>query len=150
MDTMNNMHTLIKDARERRGYRTQGELADRIGRDVSWVSRLERGYLKEIPQPEMMEALADALGLTVAQMLDAAGYDVLPRADDPADVLTIRRDDPRADLLALLDGETDDAVRNVAVLVGAAKRLSAPSINPKRDIPSPKDDGITKRSASSA
>ena len=30
MDAMNNMHLLIKDARDRRGFRTQGELAERI------------------------------------------------------------------------------------------------------------------------
>lgn len=144
MITMNNMHQLVSDARERRGYRTQGDLAAVIGRDVSYVSRLERGLLKEIPQPEMMDALARALGVTVAELLDAAGYDVLPH-DEPSDVITIRRDDPRADLLSLLEGETDEGVRRAADLINAIRMYSGVGKNAKGDVPSSdRNDGTTE------
>lgn len=135
MITMNNLHQLVSEARERRGYRTQGDLAAVIGRDVSYVSRLERGLLKEIPQPEMMDALARALGVTVAELLDAAGYDVLPR-DEPSDVITIRRDDPRARVAEIMDAMPDD---QVAAWIAALEVLTdAASISANSEVPSSK------------
>ena len=139
--TMNNLHTLVKQARERRGFRTQGELAVRIGRDTSYVSRLENGALKEIPQPELLRDLADALGYTVVDLLRAAGYDV--DAPDTSEVITIRRDDPRARVAEIMDALPDEAVEQ---WIAALEVLTqAASVNTNRGISSPEGNDENRR-----
>lgn len=70
---MNKMGLLIRSARERKGW-NQKQLADKIGKDSSYVSRLETGRTKETPPAEDLGSLSDVLGVTVLDMLTAAGY----------------------------------------------------------------------------
>lgn len=103
MTGMAEFGALIKRAREQRGL-TGVELAHRIGRQHSFVVRYEKGQPSNLPDPHDFNAFARELGLSKTAMLEAAGYlDPEPASD----VLTIPADDPRADLLRMLDGETD-------------------------------------------
>lgn len=71
------MSTLGDFVRERRklvGYRTQEALAEKVGRDQAWVSRLER--IAETLPPDEMAIVAEALGVAQVELLEAAGYDV--------------------------------------------------------------------------
>src|SRR5690606_18822435 len=99
---------------------------------------------KEMPQPELMDTLSRVLGLSVAEMLTSAGYNVLPD-EEPGDLITIRRDDPRADLLSLLEGETDEGVRRAADLINAIRMYSGVGKNAKGAVPSSdRNDGTTE------
>ena len=114
MNCMNDLPALIRNARERRGITNQAALGELIGRDQSFVSRLERGLMKELPTPETLRAIGDALGLTMPEMLEAAGYvDPAP----PSDVITIPASDPRAALLAALADATDRDVLKATLLI---------------------------------
>lgn len=135
MDTMKDLPALIKAARERRGFSSQAALALAVGRDQSFVSRFERGAMKELPAPEVLQAFGEVLGLSMEDMLIAAGYLEVPDNDHDAMVL-VRKDDPRADLLRLLEGASDIGVRNVASLVAAALRLSSSSNISPAHVPS--------------
>lgn len=78
---MSGLGDLVRHARDRQGW-SQGELGVRIGRDGSYISRLETGRMKETPTPEDLRGLARHLGVTVPAMLAAAGYDVDDDCDD--------------------------------------------------------------------
>lgn len=135
MICMKDLGEALLRRREQLGL-TQRQFGDRIGKDPAYISRLEQGRAKETPAPEVLRAIQGVLGLSEAQMLAMVGYAVgepIPEGD----VVTVPADDPRADLLRLLEGETDEAVRNVAGLIGAAKRLSSSSIIPAPQVPSP-------------
>lgn len=71
----------IKELRETLGL-TQGELGDLIGRPQKWVSRLENN-LKELPEPDVIAALATALKVSESTLLHAAGYLQDSDAPDP-------------------------------------------------------------------
>ncbi len=73
---MKELGLLIKRRRETAGYTNQREFADLLGKAQSWVSRLESGATKETPSPEDMAVISQALGLSVLEMLQAAGYDI--------------------------------------------------------------------------
>lgn len=77
--SMNDLGRFIQEKRLARGMRSES-LASAIGRSQSWVSRVETGMMKTLPEPEALAAIAKALGVTVAELLDAAGYKV---TDDP-------------------------------------------------------------------
>lgn len=115
MNEMQVLGDVIRRGREQRGW-NQRDLAGRLGWDNSRLSRIERGAMKELPTPEDMHALADVLGVPEARLLEAAGYRV---ADDdpPGDTLTLPAADPRAELVALLAGAPDDAVRTITATV---------------------------------
>ena len=68
LDCMNDLGELIKNARERRGYSSQAALARELDRDQSFVSRLERGAVKELPTPEVLQQVGDVLGLTMEEV----------------------------------------------------------------------------------
>lgn len=110
---MNKLGTYIQQLRSEAGYSTQKALADVIGKDPSWVSRLERGVGKETPPPEDIELLASALHVTQQDLLLAAGYqlDVAPSPDKPV-IRSIR---------AILEDRefTDDQVSNLITVVRA-------------------------------
>lgn len=67
--------SLVKDRRLRLS-KTQVELADDSGIPQGTISRIERGDYKEIPPPEILNPLAEALGLSAEPFLAAAGYAV--------------------------------------------------------------------------
>lgn len=71
-DTRARLGRAIRARREQLGL-SQEELADRLGRSQSLVSRLERGAA-DWPDPAMFRALAAALELPPAELLEAAGY----------------------------------------------------------------------------
>lgn len=64
---------LVKRERERQGIKGYA-LAYQVGENPSWVTRLENGEMKRLPSPEVMAALATALGITERTMLKAWGY----------------------------------------------------------------------------
>lgn len=66
---------LVRATREHKGIRA-ADLAYRIGKDPSFLSKLERDLLKEIPEPAVLHALADALGIPEPRLLEALGYRV--------------------------------------------------------------------------
>ena len=76
---MERLGRFIQERRMARGLRGD-ELAFQIGRAPSWVSRIETGGQRTLPDPDVLSAIAKALGVTVAELLDAAGYKV---TDDP-------------------------------------------------------------------
>lgn len=132
---MKELGKLIKSARERRGYITQQQAADAIGINLSKYNRLENGTTKELPVPDDLRRISEAMGLSVESLLTAAGYLDPPSEDEPSDVVTVRRDDPRADLLAMLEGETDEGVRRAADLINAIRMYSG-STNKSGGVPS--------------
>jgi transcriptional regulator with XRE-family HTH domain len=143
MIAMHDLPTLVRTTRERRGIRTQGELAERIGRDTSFVSRLERGAMRELPPPDVVNAMAEALGITVSSILDAAGYDV----DMPSDVefLTVASTDPRARILEIMQGLPDEVVLQ---WVAALELLTAASsVNTNAGIESPEGNDAHNQSS---
>lgn len=71
---MKEMGKLVKDGRKAHGYRTIKAFADEIGKDPSWVSKLERGLLKEMPPPEEINRLSELVGVPVFDLLRGAGY----------------------------------------------------------------------------
>jgi transcriptional regulator with XRE-family HTH domain len=68
--------TLGELVRERRQAlsKTQVDLADASGIPQGTISRIERGDYKEIPPPELLNPIADALGMSTAPFLAAAGF----------------------------------------------------------------------------
>lgn len=66
---------LVKRARDARGITSTG-LSIAIGRNPSYISRLEVGIAKETPPPDVMLGLERELGLSVAEQLEALGYPV--------------------------------------------------------------------------
>lgn len=67
--------SLIRRMRERHGLKSF-QLAAKIGKQPSYVSRLENGTAKETPPPDVLEALSRELGVSVAEMLESIGYDI--------------------------------------------------------------------------
>ncbi len=71
---MKTMGDMVKAARLRAGYKTQKMLGDRIGRDSSYISDLERGAVVNTLPPHEMHKLHDVLGIRVNDLLAASGY----------------------------------------------------------------------------
>lgn len=66
---------IIKERREALGIKSY-ELADKIGRRPSLISRIENSDYKETPPPDIIAGLAEALDIPQYQMLAAMGYRV--------------------------------------------------------------------------
>lgn len=62
----------VKQLRNATGY-TGNELAELVGCSGSYIRHLETGRVK-LPGPDMLKALASALGTEVWDLLIAAGY----------------------------------------------------------------------------
>ncbi len=58
------------------------ELARQLGKQPSHVHRLKSGLVKTLPSPEELERLSRTLGLSIADMVSAAGYRIDPESDD--------------------------------------------------------------------
>ena len=115
---MNGLHAfgdLIRVTRESKGW-NQRELARRMGRDAAYVSRLENGLGKVMPEPSLVRELAQVLDVPVYRFLLALGY-IDGDEREPGVAYVIREDDPRAALLASVDGL---AAGDVAAVTGAA------------------------------
>lgn len=63
----------IRRTRERRGI-DQQDLATSLGRSPSWLSDIERGRKKALPEPEELRSIAGALGVSGIEMMIGAGY----------------------------------------------------------------------------
>lgn len=113
---------------------TQRQFGDRIGKDPAYISRLEQGRTKETPPPEVLQAIAGELGISQARMLAMIGYTV-GEPEPVGDTVTIPADDPRARLLAAVDGLPDHVVNSWADSISAI--TNAASQNRNRDIPLP-------------
>lgn len=106
------MSTLGDFVRERRklvGYRTQEALAEKLGRDQAWVSRLER--ISETLPPDEMAIVAEALGVAQVELLEAAGYDVSARSGGDTEAVAAVR--------AILGNRefTDEEIAHLASIV---------------------------------
>lgn len=100
---MKDLGRIVRRERERRGMRGL-DLAVAIGRDPSYVSRLERGTLKEIPAPDTLHALGQTLAISDARLLAALGYVTTESAETA---------DPTPDPLAALVATFSPAQRRM-------------------------------------
>lgn len=92
----------VRERRKAMGDLSQEYVAHEIGKTQEWVSRLERGSLREnMPNPLVLDALARALGVTPQMLMEAAGYPVgmEPEPRDDVQVYTAMMHD--VDLLNL-------------------------------------------------
>lgn len=63
----------IQELRENLGW-TQDDLGEKIGRPKFWISGIEIGRKKNLPEPHELRQIAIALGVSVTELLAAAGY----------------------------------------------------------------------------
>lgn len=98
---MNRLAELVTRQRERLGLRGY-ELASALGKQPSFITRLEDGQVKRLPSPEEVAIMANVLRVSVAEIVEAAGYDIRPDSehDDP-DIAEI------AEHARLVDWQTD-------------------------------------------
>lgn len=106
---------LIEDGMKQRGY-VGYQFAALLGKQQSWLSRILNGQYANTPPPEDITALSQTLGIPKRRMLEALGY-IDPEDHEPDVAHTIRDDDPRAALLDMLAGASDDEVRKVVQIV---------------------------------
>ena len=67
--------TLLRKARESKGpIWTLDYVSRQIGRPGTWLSNLETGKTKGLPEPSELRRLADILGLTMIEVMQAAGF----------------------------------------------------------------------------
>lgn len=107
---MNDMQALgrrVEDAMKTRGMAAY-ELAAKIGRQPSWVSRFLNGGMANLPDADTLQRIGEAVGLRMPAMLEAAGY-LMPE-DATTDVLTVPAADPRARLVELFETQPDEVV----------------------------------------
>lgn len=83
---MNEFGEYIRKSREARKL-TPTELAAALGRDNSYVSRLETGRNKRLPDPDEFNALAKVLGVPMTDLLAAAGFAVHGGTEQPSRLL---------------------------------------------------------------
>lgn len=141
MNEMTEVGALIKQARERKGL-TQAALGARIGYSPNFVNRLESGSMTNPPTPQAMRDLERELGVSRRAMLEAMGY----LDEEPAgDTITIARDDPRARVVAALEGLPDHAVNQWVVAIEAL--TNAASQNANRGIHLPDTDQEQSKTA---
>lgn len=100
----------LREARTSRGM-SQATLAERAGLTSSYLGRLERGLSS--PGIDLVERLAEALGMTAA--------DLLPAAARPADAVAVLREEARRVLNDVL--ESNDEV-TISLAVQLLARLS--------------------------
>jgi transcriptional regulator with XRE-family HTH domain len=73
VDTHNNLGDLIRERRELLGL-TGRSLAASAEMDATMLSRIETGRMKALPEPELLRTLSFALGCSMTDFLEAAGY----------------------------------------------------------------------------
>lgn len=114
MEPMNALGKLVRAARENQGMRGI-DLGVAIGRDGAYVSRLERGILKEVPDPATLGRLSDALDIPELRLLEAIGYRVRQPAPAAPPI-----DSRRAALIDLLERELTEADARVLEVTARA------------------------------
>lgn len=95
---------LVREARTRMGLSAY-ELAARIDRQPSFVSRLENGQNAYPPEPALLLSLTKVLGLSRKQMLIAMGYlddDAADQAREESTKLGLASNDPRQPIVSFL------------------------------------------------
>ena len=109
---MKELGTFIESRRIAAGYNSQTALADAMGKGSSWVSRLERGAAKELPPPEDVALLSRFLGVSSAEIIAAAGYDVVTGREGDSPAIAALRP-----VLDSYDGDVDQLVRIIQGIV---------------------------------
>lgn len=104
---MDTLGALVKRARLGKGMRG-GDLGAAIGKDASYVSKIERGTMKDIPPPEIVRALSDALGVPEARLVRAIGYRTSEGEAPPFDF-----DSEKAAVLEILEGLDEREARTL-------------------------------------
>ncbi|MGH3687846.1 MAG: helix-turn-helix domain-containing protein [Pseudonocardiaceae bacterium] len=107
--------------------RAQRQLADLSLREMAALTRISNAYLSQVerglhePSMTVLRAIAEALGLTPAQLLAKAGWTQAtaghPVAEDPADAPA---EDP-ADVAAGSPASTEDSIRGDPQLTEAQR-----------------------------
>lgn len=143
---MNTLGAAIARRREQRGL-MQKDLATAIGRDQGYVSKLERGVIKEFPPPDILRGISEALGMPMTEILEIGGY--LTPADD-VEGITIPATDPRAALLRAVADATDRDVLKATMLIEVLVDYSKPAQPVIASDAEPIDENRTPRSAPSA
>ena len=117
---MTKLGQYIRTVREHRGFEQQ-DVAASLGRSSAWLSDIERGRKKGLPEPEELRAIAGALGVSMIDMLLAAGY--LGKADVQPDMIASRNPFPAGDLrheavdlLLANDASFEQVVKSVLAL----------------------------------
>lgn len=77
---METLAKAVRGARLAQGMRGI-DLAQALGKDPSYVTKLEHGTLKEIPDPATLGKLSAALGIPEPDLLALIGFRVRERAD---------------------------------------------------------------------
>jgi transcriptional regulator with XRE-family HTH domain len=86
---------IVREQRKARGL-TQRALAARVGTSPNYLSALENG--EQVGEPAVLQALADALGVPLPNLLHATGMGTTPPVEEPAG---IRLDDWVKEMMAL-------------------------------------------------
>lgn len=108
---------VIKDVRRQNGW-TQAQLAQKLGKDPSWVSRWEKGIPKEMPPPEDFRAICLISGVPMRTLIERIGY-LDPEETEPGIAYAIQGGTVRATLLDVLDGASDADVQTIVAIAGA-------------------------------
>lgn len=73
MDIVIEFGKLLKSLREKNGLSTH-RLAELTGVSQSYISHLENGRKKNVPSPEILKKLSEALGVSYFDLMALAGY----------------------------------------------------------------------------
>lgn len=129
----------VRRTREDKGW-TLDYMGRLIGRPQTWVSNLEVGRKKNLPEPEELRALARVLDVSVDDMLTAAGY--LKASDRQRDVANpFERTDPRwrvVEALKQLDLGNDRhrfIVESAQLVVGMTEQNYPYNTTPSPEVP---------------
>jgi transcriptional regulator with XRE-family HTH domain len=114
MNEMERFAALVREAMDMKGL-TQSAVAVRLGWSQSIVSDLLRGKRSAIT-PDVLTALESVLSLDRRRSLVALGY-LNGDEVEPGIAYVIREDDPRANLLAMVEGLS---APDIAAVAGAA------------------------------
>src|SRR5690606_15387150 len=101
--------------------KSQSAFASAVGLTQSKYGRIENGTIKELPTPEDLRLIGDALGLSMEDMLRAAGY--LTDEGEDTEKAGLEEFHARLDpLLVGLDEYDLDAVLDAATAMANASR----------------------------
>lgn len=93
---------LVRSTRERKRLKSY-ELASLMGKQPSFLSRIETGAMKETPAPDVLRALHEHLGLGELEMLRALGYLGTLKDDGRHAAITDRQAEEIAGLVREID-----------------------------------------------
>lgn len=111
----------IRAARETKKL-TIDEVARALGRPLSWLSNLETGRTKNLPEPYQFRQLAALLDVPVPTLLEAAGYlQPSDRAENHAN--PFERSDPRWHYVETLKRFDLSRPEHAGILVAVAQLM---------------------------